>query len=236
MIGSGSSGRFEREWAALLNLMNRPWFSRRWVIQEIALSSHGGTIYCGKDSISWEDFAYAVGMFVEAESSKDLSSHGAALLVDSISNRFRNSITGERMLLSSLEFLGSQLSVFEATQPRDTIYALLAIAKDTTPEIDPNGGFANKAYKVNYWLPVIDVHQEFIEFSIRKADKKRALDMLCRAWAPTVMQGHHDPNFLKLGSRKDKKREKEMFEKNQKTEGYNQVKALGVGMIRTKPL
>jgi hypothetical protein len=57
-----------KHWAALIRLMKRPWFSRRWVVQEIALSPRGGTIYCGKDSNSWQDFADAVSLFVEVES------------------------------------------------------------------------------------------------------------------------------------------------------------------------
>jgi hypothetical protein len=248
-----------KNWAALIRLMKRPWFSRRWVVQEVALSPRGGTIYCGKDSNSWQDFADAVSLFVEVESAThrlsdvmkldqsfgnipnffgDVSSLGAALLVDATSNLFRNSMTGERMPLSSLEFLVSRLSVFEATQPRDTIYALLAISKETTPQnvpsgtdtkeltkgqkaalkLAPKGGFANKAYNVDYRLPVIDVYQEFVEFSIRKADRKRALDILCRAWAPTVMKSHDDPNFLKPAREKDKEYEMEKWKKHHKTE------------------
>jgi len=56
-----------KKWAALINLMKRPWFSRRWVVQEIALSPHGGTIYCGKESVAWQDFADVVSLFVEVE-------------------------------------------------------------------------------------------------------------------------------------------------------------------------
>jgi Heterokaryon incompatibility protein (HET) len=248
-----------KNWAALIRLMKRPWFSRRWVVQEIALSPRGGTLYCGKDSNSWQDFADAVSLFVEVESAThrlsdvmkldqsfgnipnffgDVSSLGAALLVDATSNLFRNSMTGERMPLSSLEFLVSRLSVFEATQPRDTIYALLAISKETTPQnvpsgtgteeltrgqkaalkLAPKGGFANKAYNVDYRLPVIDVYQEFVEFAIRKAEKKRALDILCRAWAPTVMKSHDDPSFLKPAREKDKEYEVEKWKKHYKTE------------------
>jgi hypothetical protein len=247
-----------KHWAALIRLMKRPWFSRRWVVQEIALSPRGGTIYCGKDSNSWQDFADAVSLFVEVESAThrlsdvmrldhsfgnipnffgDVFSLGAALLVEATSNLFRNAMTGERMPLSSLEYLVSRLSVFEATQPRDTIYALLAISRETTPKnldkesdknltkkekfalaLRPKGGFADKGYNVDYRLPVIDVYKEFIEFSIGKADKKRALDILCRAWAPTVMKSHDDPDFLKPAREKVNKYQKGNRKKLQQSE------------------
>jgi hypothetical protein len=51
-----------REWAALSSLMRRPWFGRRWVVQEIALAKNS-TIHCGKDTVSWSDFADAVALF-----------------------------------------------------------------------------------------------------------------------------------------------------------------------------
>lgn len=62
---------------------------------------------------------------------------GAALLVDATSNLFRKTEKGRREPLSSLEYLVSKFGVFEATQPRDVIYALLALSKDTTVQLNP---------------------------------------------------------------------------------------------------
>ena len=54
------------KWSALLHLMQRPWFSRRWVVQEVALAA-STIVYCGSDKISWKSFAVAVELFVEVE-------------------------------------------------------------------------------------------------------------------------------------------------------------------------
>jgi hypothetical protein len=54
------------KWRALLELMQRDWFSRRWVVQEIALA-RSAVIYCGKDEISWNKFPVAVELFVGVE-------------------------------------------------------------------------------------------------------------------------------------------------------------------------
>ncbi len=141
-------------------------------------------------------------------------------------------MTGERIPISSLEYLVSRLSVFEATQPRDMIYALLAISRETTPKnLDKDlsrfltqrqkvtlalaGGFADKEYKIDYRLPVIDVYKKFIEVSIGKADPKRALDILCRACASTVMKSHDDPDFLKPARGKGNKYKKGKWKKGQ---------------------
>lgn len=198
--------KMSEQWAAFLTLMKRPWFSRRWVVQEIALANRG-TLHCGRDNIGWQDFADAVSLVVEvgmyilkikhpllhvqngfqstALGSKGLykfykfqlylfhdaiadlcskkplesATHrlsevmkrdekfdhipeffghipalGAALLVDATSNLFRRSKDDQRDPLLSLEYLVSRLCVFETSEPRDIVYALLAIARDTVPQ------------------------------------------------------------------------------------------------------
>jgi hypothetical protein len=104
--------------------------------------------------------------------------------------------------LLSLEYLVSSLTIFDTTMPHDTIYALLAIAKDTTPQAasrhtDDHRSTdyvrqglevftQRKRYNVNYDLPYVDVCREFIQFAIARSmqvDPSRALDVICRPWA-----------------------------------------------------
>jgi hypothetical protein len=47
------------KWQALINLMNRPYFSRRWVFLELILAKRA-VLYCGSDMVDWGDFADAV--------------------------------------------------------------------------------------------------------------------------------------------------------------------------------
>jgi Heterokaryon incompatibility protein (HET) len=93
-------------WRALYSLLQRPWFSRRWVVQEIALA-RSAIVHCGDDKVSWKDLAIAVELFVEAESRlsrtlereprfhrvlgdlKNVSALGASLLVDATNKVFR---------------------------------------------------------------------------------------------------------------------------------------------------
>ncbi|OCK82071.1 HET-domain-containing protein [Lepidopterella palustris CBS 459.81] len=140
------------EWAALMNLMQRPWFNRRWIVQEISLARRA-TLFCGPQSVSWQDFSAAVSLFVSRyqdlrplfQSSKDFQHHpnflgevdalGAKSLVDITNNLFRKSDEGvvlERLL--SLEALISTMTAFEASSPHDTIYAVLWLAYDAEPD------------------------------------------------------------------------------------------------------
>ena len=208
-------------WRAMLNVMKRPWFSRRWMVQEIALANKA-TIYCGKETIAWKDFSDAVQLFVEVETAthrlsevmkKDpkfyhvpgwfeyVSALGASLLVEATGTLFRKTKGQRREALLSLEYLVSSLSVFEAAVPHDTIFALLAIAKDTAPTPvrhvhSPTSGVAAKQkldawavrhmrakpYPVDYERPIC---KDFIVFCIRQSDPTRALDIICRPWAPS---------------------------------------------------
>jgi hypothetical protein len=223
--------KMSEKWLAVSTLMKRPWFSRRWVVQEIALADRG-ILYCGKDKIDWQDFTDAVSLFVEAESVTHKLSNimrqdkkfyqipdfygnvpalGAARLVDATSNLFRSSKNGKREhrdRILSLEYLVSKYTVFEAREPRDTIYALLAIARDTTPhaiqqdlpdalknlskEVQQRLGrwfqpkFVSEKYPVNYDAPPIEIYKDFIAFSISKSEAKCALNIICRPWAPPL--------------------------------------------------
>jgi hypothetical protein len=60
------STKFSDKWKALLELMQREWFSRRWVVQEVSLAPKA-IIHCGAAKLSWNKFAVAVELFVEVE-------------------------------------------------------------------------------------------------------------------------------------------------------------------------
>jgi len=150
------------EWAAFLNLMKRPWFSRRWIVQEIALARKAH-LHCGDESVTWKELAEAVSLFTSKhhdvrklfQGSQMFDHHpdflgeieelGANRLVYASSNLFRKSDDGTIMEhLLSLEALMSSLSVFEASNPHDIIYAVLWLAKDATPSTEARASSLNE--------------------------------------------------------------------------------------------
>ncbi|KAL4885473.1 heterokaryon incompatibility protein-domain-containing protein [Aspergillus karnatakaensis] len=143
--------RLIEEWAALSKLMRRPWFSRRWIIQEIALA-RSATVYCGHESVPWGEFADAIALFVDGQPRieraccntreyrndsnylGDLRESAAARLVNRAPSIFNKSqdggIIGRRL---SLEELMCALHIFETSDPRDALYAILSMARDARP-------------------------------------------------------------------------------------------------------
>ena len=140
-----------KEWAALFALMRRPWFSRRWIIQEIALARNA-TLHCGKDQVDWREFADVTSLFASRQHDirqlfrestafrnppdylGDLNELGAVRLVyasDNLVRKWEDGRIMERLL--SLEALMSSLSAFEASDPHDIVYAILWLANDARP-------------------------------------------------------------------------------------------------------
>ncbi|KAK7703391.1 hypothetical protein SLS64_009060 [Diaporthe eres] len=253
--------QYTDKWKALMMLMQREWFSRRWVVQEIALANKA-TIHCGLQSMSWKEFAIAVELFVEVETATHrlseimqrdaksqhvpgwfeyVSALGASLLVQATGKVFRAQRSPleegrksddegsddrekdlaarqerlrtlrtidplDRRSLLSLEYLVSTLFIFGASEPRDAIYAMLALSRDAAPfatsgletirdlhdddtrliMMTCQPFLEEKPFIVDYRRPYTDVCKDFIDFAIqrrKKLDPSQALDVLCRPWA-----------------------------------------------------
>jgi hypothetical protein len=133
----------------VVKLIKNPWFGRRWIIQELALAKKA-IIRWDMETLLWSDFADATALLMTKYAgiremlqpkrlgAKDFQLHdpralGANTLVDATSNLFRKTDGGDvHEKLMTLEVLVSSLFVpFEASDPKDTIYAVLSLSKDT---------------------------------------------------------------------------------------------------------
>lgn len=157
--GLVSGSATPEEWAAFSALMRRPWFSRRWIVQEIALA-RSATLHCGNEVVKWGEFAVAISLFISRHEeirallrrSTAFGNHpdflgeveelGASRLIKAVSTLFRKNNDGtiaERLM--SLEALMSTLSIFEASDYHDTVYAILCMASDAQPAPGPLKAF-----------------------------------------------------------------------------------------------
>jgi hypothetical protein len=139
------------EWNAFSKLIRRPWFNRRWIVQEVAMAKRA-TMHCGEGTVNWTNFKDAVALFSSRpeplrqlfQSSRTFAHHpdhlgeikelGANRLVVATSSMFRKSDDGDILEhLLSLETIMSSLSAFEASDPRDILYAVVRLANDAHP-------------------------------------------------------------------------------------------------------
>ncbi|KAG0647891.1 Heterokaryon incompatibility protein [Hyphodiscus hymeniophilus] len=183
----------------IVDLMCNKWFSRRWIIQELALARTADVVY-GDEEMLWSDFADAIAIFIRSQDqilpaySRMLSERassfaelaltdgwkrlGANALVDFINNLFRRNEAGDiQHRMMTLEGLVSNLLAFEATDPKDTIYAVLSLAKDTYDLSD----FDRRLLPDYEKKCLRDVYTDFIHYCV---DRSQSLDILMRHWAP----------------------------------------------------
>lgn len=205
---------YSKSWSDLLDLMRCTWFSRRWVIQEIALAREA-TVHCGTQCVSWQDFADAIGLFdLNFDTIRELFAHsqhhnaiqnyknfneleplGAKVLVDAVTNTFRKNADGTVFEpVFDLETLVTSLASFESSDPRDSIFALLNIARESILTL--KGGEAVKPPKPDYEKDLLEVYTDLLEWVVYSTG---SLDMICRQWATserTKPGGRKNPTSL----------------------------------------
>jgi hypothetical protein len=185
---SGAIGK----WHALAELMRRPWFSRRWILQEVAFARKA-TVYCGMKQVNWSDFSDAVTLFgdkfnevnklfrpssprlnesVENISLGNVRHVSAHALVTTLNQIVRKAADGRVILkLCNMETLISSFALLQVTNPRDTVYAIMALATDVRPMREP----------VDYSKSISEVFKDLINHIVNSFG---TLDIICRPWAP----------------------------------------------------
>jgi hypothetical protein len=139
-------------WRSFLAFMQREWFTRRWVVQEIVMAAEA-SVYCGSDELQWQDLAIAVVVFEHLALMPHLDERGlvtnwfesmsqlrasillkvSAKVVMKITRHGYTETKLERTSLRSLEYLVTNLADFECGQAHDHVYALIAMAEDAFP-------------------------------------------------------------------------------------------------------
>ncbi|KAL5391291.1 hypothetical protein DPSP01_001169 [Paraphaeosphaeria sporulosa] len=158
----------DERWNSLSWFLDLPWFERCWIIQEVVVSPGDPTLLCGGFQLLWSRFQEAM----------------AALL------RYHPKFRAERMKLmkgildlsskSELWELSSLLQStrpFQATDPRDKIFALLGLAGESrTPEKWP------KALMPDYSRSTQDVYMAVALYCIDKTSSLTILSQACSHW------------------------------------------------------
>ncbi|KAK3686175.1 hypothetical protein B0T22DRAFT_518734 [Podospora appendiculata] len=177
-------------WKALWRLVECPYFSRVWIVQELAVRNKAqrdrDVVVCGlavRDLEAMDahaDFNAAVG-----ENSQLLGLAMFGFCDVDPSNRDK----------SGIEALIQLSSKFEATDPRDNIYAMLALACEE-----------HRCFRPNYTKTLGLVLQELVEFAVRTSrnlhiilGNRREINPSAPSWAPDlrpISHGTPSTNFL----------------------------------------
>lgn len=185
---------------AFAKLLKRPWFRRRWVIQEISSSTRASVQY-GHKKVNWIDFADAIQLFVLKldriralyrgsrlyERDPDALSHveaaGASAIVRATNEVLRKGKDGRIVArLCDIETLVMRFVHFRASDPRDTIFALwsLACIRTTAHDHFPD---LHRQLTVSPQSYMQSCESIFIDFVCHCIKLHESLDIICRHWA-----------------------------------------------------
>ncbi|KAK9783417.1 putative Heterokaryon incompatibility domain-containing protein [Seiridium cardinale] len=146
---------------AAMNMTKHPWFSRRWVVQEICVN-HSASVLCGHIELSWLAFANVLSIYGRTAMSNDLFQH-LVYWGYTISNPDNES----RGILSLLE----RYAYTDCSEDRDRIFALLALANDISSLENQKGIL----FKPNYTQGIEDLYVSFAKACIKSGKSRRLL-------------------------------------------------------------
>lgn len=124
-----------------MNLLRRPYFTRIWIVQEVALS-RSLVVACGDDTISFSDFALVAGIVSFLSKGKNVQNLSNILMVralmpNAIQNGtadpswlFDKATSGKMKTDKDLLSLASLFRGNNSTNPKDKIYALLGLLEE----------------------------------------------------------------------------------------------------------
>lgn len=117
----------------MYRLLNRPWFERTWVVQELALSNHEPVVHVGYWSFGWKQFlrlATHIERHIDHVPSVMVTDYvdrlGRVIDFSEIRNAWREPT---RQATAFFPYQVRRTLYLSATDPRDKIFGLLGISK-----------------------------------------------------------------------------------------------------------
>lgn len=117
-----------KSWAAFANLCRRDYWYRTWIVQELLLASDV-YLLCGDTKVSWKALEHIANVIPRGPVDT-----GALLeIIDTLPFRFVEQRL--RQQPASLSVLLHTYQDSQCVDPRDKVYAMLALASDCRPEV-----------------------------------------------------------------------------------------------------
>jgi hypothetical protein len=181
----------DETWAAVRGFLRRPWFVRKWIIQEVVVA-RTLQLFCGIWEMPWDIFGAAMARVYRIPAIMD-DNDGDIQKGEMRTNGF--SAAGTLILLRLATQRGNHIDLlkvlaetgmFRATRARDHLFALLGVASNTDDRfLDPN-----------YDEPFKFVVERYARYFIEKYHSPAL--MLCYAGVTSMKDGSFPswmPNF-----------------------------------------
>ncbi|KAK5995210.1 hypothetical protein PT974_03608 [Cladobotryum mycophilum] len=172
---------------ALVKLMSLPWFSRTWVLQEVALSPKTPMVVYGTMMLDWSMIFKAIS-YAESLTPSDMAYAAVKAQTDEIMGKFPQAFRNMKAfaLLTSrepeqsipplfpLQDLLLLTPCFQATVAHDRVVGLLGLAKEARLGSNPgDSGSVPAALRVNYQKPFEEWTSELTRYIIENSRSLR---------------------------------------------------------------
>jgi hypothetical protein len=154
-------------WHAIFDLLNRSYFHRVWIFQEIQLASSSALIQCGTETVSWRQLRRAIGacgaMTLPTEVPLQLRTR-----LDSLWSLSMDSRSMDPMRLFEYAIAA------ECSNPRDRVYAILGLL----PEV------LSRKIQPHYASPTREVHRKAMMAYTQVTGELHVLGLVGPSWMP----------------------------------------------------
>lgn len=131
-------------------MLERPWFRRIWVVQEVAVASKA-ILYCGHKSLTWEMLC----SILDLESGVNMIGVNNQMVMDIIESiEFEKNAANQSTPMTLLHVLLRHRTSL-STDPRDKVYALLGLCTDDI-------------LQANYHLTTMEMHRLLTQIYLRQ--------------------------------------------------------------------
>ncbi|OAL43476.1 HET domain-containing protein [Pyrenochaeta sp. DS3sAY3a] len=176
-------------WEHLRGLFSLPWFTRTWIIQEVALSSKDPILLHGRHMYSWDRLGWAASWLRRKGYLRLRQIPDQLQNCDTISNirRSRNHWDLDALLATT--------SVkFKSTDQRDKIYGLLGLAAETQ-----NTGSLPSALVPDYNLEVWELYTKVVLHFLREKRTLPTFTLASGIWGD-IARAQHTNQYKRLPS------------------------------------
>jgi len=136
-LASGEMIRISKMWEPVFELGLRPWFTRKWIVQEVVSGQHG-LIICGPYTLPWnifeDTFTYMTALGMSLVAFQGSITEEASLLLSNVRNIgvMRSGEISEELV--SFAKLVRDTRRLLATVPRDHVISMVHLASDLSAE------------------------------------------------------------------------------------------------------
>ncbi|KAI1381290.1 heterokaryon incompatibility protein-domain-containing protein [Hypoxylon crocopeplum] len=162
---------------SIMELVKLPWFSRRWIVQEVVLNANV-ILYCCQEELAWVQLASRMSSIKNVP--PVLTSYET---LSAMVNLWKAWVLGNANEPPNMVQLLESFDTFECFDARDRLYALAGLAGDISTDQQQVLPSKHIPLRVDYRMHIEDLYTEFGISIMRFGQERMKLDLLRSAVA-----------------------------------------------------